>query len=246
MHVLIVHAHPEPTSFNAALTDVATEMLRQAGHAVEVSDLYRSGFDPVEGPDHYAPRADPHRFAALAEQRQAGQAGTLPSAVTAEIARLERADLVIFQFPVWWHAPPAMLKGWLDRVFVSGRLYTSTKRYDRGHFRGKRALVSVTAGAPAGTFGRGGRGGDLGAILWPLHYSLHYMGFTVLPPALAGGIQGHGYTYQGAEALAGHLEERKRVWAERLHRLDGDVPLRFPGWDDWDAAGRSVAAAATC
>lgn len=246
MQVLIVHVHPERTSFNAALTAVAAETLRQAGHAVEVSDLYRSGFDPVEGPAHYTPRADPDRFAALAEQRHAGRAGTLPAAVTAEIARLEHADLVIFQFPVWWHAPPAMLKGWLDRVFVSGMLYTSTRRYDRGHFRGKRALVSVTAGAPADAFGRGGRGGDLEAILWPLHYSLHYMGFTVLPPALAGGIQGHGYAYRDADALAAHLEGCKRAWAERLRRIDSDVPLHFPGWDDWDSAGRPLAAAAAC
>lgn len=173
MRALIVHCHPERQSFNAALKDVAMETLGRLGYTVEVSDLYAEGFDPVEGAGHYADRLNPDRFAALAEQRHASTAGTLPADVQREIARLERADLVVFQFPLWWHAQPALLKGWFDRVFVSGRLYTSTMRYDRGHFRGKRAIVSVTTGAPASAFGPGARGGDVAGLLWPFQYSLH-------------------------------------------------------------------------
>lgn len=134
MHALIVFAHPEPASFNGTLKDAAAARLEALGHTVEVSDLYGEAFDPVEGAAHYADRQDPDHFAALAEQRHAGQRGTLPADVRREIARIERADLVIFQFPLWWHAQPAILKGWFDRVFVNGLLYSGSKRYDRGFF----------------------------------------------------------------------------------------------------------------
>jgi len=213
---------------------VAAHTLRGLGHEVEVSDLYGERFDPVEKPEHYAQRADPGCFAPLGEQRHASRSGTLPEDVQREIARLERADLVVLQFPLWWHAQPAMLKGWFDRVFVSGGLYTSTMRYDRGYFRGKRALCSVTTGAPAETFGKDGRGGDMDVLLWPIQYSLHYMGFTVLPPFLAFGIQGHGYSYQDTGRFERRLERCQAEWAERLERLYEDEPIPFPGWKDWD------------
>ena len=119
-------------------------------------------------------------FSPLGEQRHAFETSSLPQDVQREIARLERADLVVFQFPIWWHGPPAILKGWIDRVFVSGGLYTSAMRYDRGYFRGRKAVCSVTTGAPEFAFGPGSRGGDIERILWSTHYSLHYMGFLRL------------------------------------------------------------------
>ena len=134
MRVLIVLAHPEPASFNGAMKDVAVATLTGLGHGVEVSDLYAMGFDPVEGPDRYAARRDADRFTAQTEQRHAWETGTLSPDVAAEIDKLERADLVIFQYPMWWYGMPAILKGWLDRVLVYGGLYTSTMRYDAGLF----------------------------------------------------------------------------------------------------------------
>lgn len=58
MQVLIVHCHPEPTSYNRALTGVAAAALRRSGHTVEISDLYAEGFDPVEGSGHYRALGD--------------------------------------------------------------------------------------------------------------------------------------------------------------------------------------------
>ena len=149
MRVLIIHCHPEPQSFNATLSRTAHRTLTEQGHAVRVSDLYGEGFQPVEGPQHYSDRADPAVFSPLAEQRHAWQQGNLPADVQREIDRLEWAELLILQFPLWWHGAPALLKGWFDRVMVSGGLYTSRMRYDAGYFRGRRALLSVTTGAPA-------------------------------------------------------------------------------------------------
>lgn len=183
MHIHIVHAHPEKTSYNNALTEAAFKHLANAGHIVTKSDLYLEQFDPVERGAHYKNRADRGVFAALSEQRHASGNDTLPIDVHREIESLRSADLLVLQFPLWWHGPPAILKGWMDRVFVNGGLYSSRMRYETGYFSGKRALVSVTTGAPKKAFGPGCRGGDFEVMLWPVHYSLHYMGFSVLPPA---------------------------------------------------------------
>ncbi|RDD61095.1 NAD(P)H-dependent oxidoreductase [Ferruginivarius sediminum] len=238
MHVLVVHAHPEPTSFNATLKNVAVDTLKRQGHSVEVSDLYAEGFDPAEKPEHYDNRVNVDCFSPLAEQRNACQTGTLPGDVHREIARLERADLVVFQFPLWWHAQPAILKGWFDRVFVSGGLYTSSMRYDQGYFRGKRAICSVTTGAPAETFEPNGRGGDIELLLWPIQFSLYYMGFDVLPPFIAFAIQGHGFGNMDEDSFKQQLERQKAEWASRLENAENTRPLPFPGWNDWDEIGR--------
>lgn len=241
MNALIVLAHPEPQSFNAGLKDVARDTLAARGYSVEVSDLYGQGFNPVEGAERYLDRANPKVFAPLAEQRNAWQTGRLPAEVRREVDRLERADLIILQFPLWWHAQPAILKGWFDRVFVSGGLYTSRMRYDRGYFRGKRAICSITSGAPAETFGPGRRGGDPDTMLWPIQYSLHYMGFSVVPPFLSFGIQGHGFSYQDEGGFGAHLEAQKAAWSRRLQCIEHDEPIPFPGWADWGEDGRPAA-----
>lgn len=241
MHTHIVHVHPEPASYNGALTRTAMRALQKQGGTVTVSDLYRTDFDPVERAGHYANRAATDSFAALNEQRQAWATGTLPENVAAEICHLERADLVILQFPLWWHGPPAMLKGWMDRVFVSGGLYTSRMRYDAGYFRGRRALVSVTTGAPRAAFGPNSRGGDLETMLWPVHYSMHYMGFSVLPPFVSYGVQGHGYRYEEESSLHDRLERNLDDWHARLSHLDDEEPLSFPGWSDWKEDGSAAA-----
>ena len=242
MHALIVHCHPEPVSFNGALTSVARTTLRERGFSVDITDLYREKFDPCERAEHYEHRKNNAVFSPLGEQRHAFDTKTLPEIVQREIARLEFADLVVFQFPIWWHGQPAMLKGWFDRIFVNGGLYTSAMRYDRGYFRGRRVVCSVTTGAPEIAFGPGSRGGDIERILWSTHYSLHYMGFHVLPPFVAFGIQGHGYVHSDEDSNDRCLTLYRKKWKERLQTLDRDTPLVFPVWDDWNEDGRSKSA----
>lgn len=150
---------------------------------------------------------------------------------------MEWADLVIFQFPLWWHAQPAILKGWFDRVLVYGGRYTSRMRYDHGYFRGKRAMLSVTVGSPEKAFQPFGRAGDMVAWLWPMHASLYYVGFDVLAPQVSYGIQGGGIRYQEEADIINHLEACKAAWASRLVSLSGERPIPFTGWDDWDDEG---------
>ncbi|EGU39629.1 putative NAD(P)H dehydrogenase (quinone) [Vibrio ichthyoenteri ATCC 700023] len=241
MHVLIVHCHPEPQSFNASMTNLAVEALEQAGHKVVVSDLYAQKFDPVERAEHYKSRIDSNRFDILSEQRNAYKTQTLDVDIKREIERLEQSDLVIFQFPLWWHQQPAMLKGWFDRVFVGGGLYTSTMRYDKGYFRGRRAICSVTSGAPLSTFTENGRGGgEIEILLRSINFSLHYMGFEVLPPYLATEIQNRGFTYKTPQQFELDLEAILQDWRSHVTQLNQLEPMHFYGWKDWDESGAEV------
>lgn len=225
---LVVLAHPEPLSLNAELAWLAVETLAAEGYRTELSDLYRAGFDPREDGSHYRTRLRSDFFDVQAEQRHAAGHGSLPNDVAREIDRVEAADLIVFQFPIWWFSAPAMMKGWVERVLVYGRTYTSAARYDRGHLRGRRALASVTTGGAETTFAFNGRNGDIDLLLWPFHMSLHYVGLDVLPPFTAFGIGDDSTVRANAKTgLVSHLA-----------KLQAMAPLPFNSWGDWDEAGQ--------
>ena len=175
-------AHPEPLSFNAHLVRSGAAALEAAGWSVSVSDLYAIGFDPCEGPGHFGDRANAARFDAQVEQRHASETGGLPKVVAHELDCLDRADLLVLQYPMWWHLPPAMLKGWFDRVLAYGAAYTSKMRFEKGRFAGKRAMLSVTVGTAQATYEHNGRSGDIDLLLWPVNFTLAYVGYEILAP----------------------------------------------------------------
>jgi len=187
MNVLIVYAHPEPTSFNGAMRDLAVETLSAQGHSVEVSDLYAMGWNAVAGPgDIDGPRSETSRFSLAREQTVAMENGTIAADIAAEQDKLIRADFVIFQFPVWWFSMPAILKGWADRVFARGFAYLPGRKYDTGMFKGKLAMLAATTGTSADTYAPDGIDGDILTVFWPIHNGLlRYTGFDVLPPYVA-------------------------------------------------------------
>jgi len=111
MNVLIVHAHPEPRSFNGAPTRTAVAALREQGHAVEVSDLYAMKWKPAaDADDHAGPREDQGYLPIDREQTFAHDAGTTVRDIVAEQEKVRRANVVLSQYPMWWSGPPAILK----------------------------------------------------------------------------------------------------------------------------------------
>jgi NAD(P)H dehydrogenase (quinone) len=237
MHAHFVLAHPEPRSFNAHLVRAGAAALERAGWTVGVSDLYALGFDPREGPAHFPERLDPDRFDPQAEQRHASGRGTLPGFVTAELGRMDRADLLVLQYPMWWHLPPAMLKGWFDRVFAYGDGYTSSKRFEDGRFAGRRAMLSVTVGTSRETYAHDGRSGDIDLMLWPVNFSLAYVGYTVLEPFVAYGVEG-GLRYSDPAAIEVRLKAAVSQFETALAGIAGRRAIPFNRKAEWGADGR--------
>jgi NAD(P)H dehydrogenase (quinone) len=183
MRALIVHAHPEPASFNGSLTRAAVDALQRAGHAVRVSDLHAMGFDPVSDRRNFTTVADASRLKQQVEEEHASAVGGYVQELQAEMDKLAWCDVLILQFPLWWMGMPAIMKGWIDRVFAVGRAYGGGRYYSRGVFRGKRALCSVTAGGSALMFSEGGDHGPIERALFPIHHGiLGFVGFSVLEP----------------------------------------------------------------
>ena len=136
MRVLLIYCHPNPESFTAALRAAAERGLAAAGHDVRVADLYGEEFDPVLRREE---RAAYHT------------AGENERPIAAEIERIKWAEALVFVYPTWWYGQPAMLKGWLDRVWVPHVTFTmptETKPIGR-NMTNIRIIVAVTTlGSP--------------------------------------------------------------------------------------------------
>jgi NAD(P)H dehydrogenase (quinone) len=135
MRILYIYCHPLPESFHAAIRKIVLAALNDAGHQVDLLDLYAEGFDPVlseEGRRHYH---DVSRNRAGLEDY---------------IARLTSAEVLILQFPTWCFGLPAMLKGFFDRMIVPGVAFDLS---DPAHVKPtlrniKRIVGIVTYGRP--------------------------------------------------------------------------------------------------
>ena len=220
LRVFIVHAHPEPQSFNGALTATATEALRAAGHEVQVSNLYALKWDPVSDRRNFTTTKDAAYFKQQTEELHASANDGFASDIQAELDKLDWCDALIFQFPLWWFGLPAILKGWVDRVFAMGRVYGGGKWYDAGVFRGKRALCSVTTGGPTSIYMPDGLNGDIQAVLEPINHGMFYFtGFDVLPPFIV-----YGPARMSAEQRAAELQR----YRDCVLQLDTLAPIAYP------------------
>jgi putative NADPH-quinone reductase len=108
MKCLVVVAHPVPESLSHALANIVVNTLRNAGHDVEIEDLYQNEFEPALTPNerqsYYRPPFD-------------------AAAVQTEVEHLRAAEALVLVFPTWWFGFPAILKGWFDRVWAPGVAY---------------------------------------------------------------------------------------------------------------------------
>jgi NAD(P)H dehydrogenase (quinone) len=133
MKILIVYAHPNPQSFNHAILEAFTSGLSESGHTYEVVDLYATRFNPcLDGED-------------LAKL----MAGKTPEDILAQQEKVSRAEGIVFIHPVWWAGAPAILKGWVDKVFSMGFAYSFDQKTGRpfGLLKHRKGLVINTAGA---------------------------------------------------------------------------------------------------
>lgn len=184
---LIVHAHPEPQSFSTAQMRAAADTLLASGYQLDILDLYAEDWCPVLAREDF-PGSEGH-FKPQAAQLRAVEDGTLGATVQSHLDRLLAADLLILSFPMWWFSVPAILKGWMDRVFVMGAVFGG----DHGLFgnaalAGKQAMLLLTTGGSNESFRPGGEFGSMDDFLFHIHRGmLEFVGYRVLDPVITYG-----------------------------------------------------------
>ncbi|WP_338700537.1 NAD(P)H-dependent oxidoreductase [Streptomyces sp. Q6] len=226
MKVLWVVAHPERRSLTGTLWEEGTRALEEEGHEVRVSDLYGMNWKAVVDEGDFAEEAGSGRrlFVGRAQER-AFRGGGLSDDVRAEQEKVRWADVVVFHFPMWWFGPPAILKGWFDRVLTQGFAFGvadddgGVRRYGDGGLAGKRAWVVTSVGARASGFGARGVHGEMEEVLFPLlHGTFWYTGMEALPPFVV-----YGADRCDARGYARTVGELRR----RVRELAGMSPLAY-------------------
>ena len=227
MNVLIVYAHPEPLSLNGSIKNFAVERLEAAGHSVQVSDLYAMNWKPALDADDSLDGAATERFDAALDSRRAFVGGRQSADIALEQQKLIWADAVILQFPMWWFSMPAILKGWVERVYAHGFAYGVGEhsdrrwgdRYGEGSLAGKRAMLIVTTGGWESHYSPRGINGPIDDILFPIqHGILYYPGFEVLPPFVV---------YRTSRVDEARFETIREDLGRRLDTLATTAPIAF-------------------
>lgn len=140
MNILVVFAHPNPKSFGKGIVDTIKNTIEEKGDTVKVRDLYTIHFDPLLKPSDF----------------EEFQSGTVPSDIKVEQDNIRWADTIIFVYPVWWAGMPAMLKGYVDRVFSYGFGYEYVNGSPVGLLKGKRGLFFSTTRSPSDLYEQSG------------------------------------------------------------------------------------------
>lgn len=130
MNHLVIFAHPNPASFNHAILEAYTGELTAAGHEVHIRDLYATGFNPV----------------ILQSDYDMINRGTPPDDIRQEQDLIRQAGIMTFIFPVFWAGMPAILKGYIEKVFSLGFAYAFEGDRPKGMLRGRKAVIINTTG----------------------------------------------------------------------------------------------------
>lgn len=236
MNILWIYAHPEPRSLSGSLKDDGLRMLEELGHDVQVSDLYAMRWKPTVDAADYTDHDPDRPLVVTSASKRAYRTDALTDDVRAEQAKLDWADAVVFQYPLWWYGMPAIMKGWVDRVFVKGYAYGvhdpehpgRTLRYGEGKLAGKRALAVVAIGGPESTYGPRGINGPLEDVLFPLlHGTFWYAGMDAMPPLVV---------YGSDRVSEEQYADAATALRKRLAGLatDAPIPYRYQNGGDYD------------
>ncbi len=133
MQHLIVVAHPAEDSFTMGLTRAYAAKLEQLGHSQKIYNLYRMGFNPVLAAHELLPVSTDHPVSADVMQAQEA---------------IRAADVLTIIYPLWWMSMPAIMKGYIDRVFARGFAYEFQNGIVHGLLSGKKGVLITLSGAP--------------------------------------------------------------------------------------------------
>jgi NAD(P)H dehydrogenase (quinone) len=237
MNVLIVYAHPERRSLNGTLNDFVAARLRANGHSVDVSDLYAMNWKATLDARDVRERSDERGekpFHPSLDSKHAFEHGLQSRDIEREQDKLRRADALILQFPMWWFSMPAIMKGWIERVYAYGFGYGVGEhsdthwgdRYGEGRMSGKRAMIVTTTGGWESHYAPRGINGPIDDVLFHIqHGMLFYPGFDVLPPYVV---------YRSGRMDEARLDTIRAELGERLDTLWTSAPIAYRRQNDGD------------
>lgn len=196
MRHLIIYAHPNENSLNHSLLNTVVENLQSQNHEVVIRDLYKIGFDPVLS------LADMH-----------GQrTGKVSEDVQPEQEYISWAEQITFIYPIWWTGLPAIMKGYIDRVFSYGFAYRYDQGIQKGLLKGKKAVIINTHGKSHEEYERMGM--DKALTLTSDHGIFIYSGLEIIQ---------HLFFDKADKASSENLE----IWKDRIRNVYAEVSLNF-------------------
>lgn len=130
MRHLIIYAHPNENSLNHSILETVVENLEAQNHEIVIRDLYTIGFDPVLS----------------LEDMQGQRMGKVADDVKLEQDYISWAEQITFIYPIWWTGLPAIMKGYIDRVFSYGFAYRYDQGVQKGLLKEKKAVIINTHG----------------------------------------------------------------------------------------------------
>ena len=171
-------------------SDAGSTRCAKEGTRSSCPTFMRWGSIPSPRADDFLERRFPEQLHYDREQKYAVEHSAFAPDIQAEIDKLLWCDLLILQFPLWWFSVPAMMKGWIDRVFVNGVAYGKGRRFDAGGLKGRKGMLALTTACHSDMAEPDGLLADIHINLWPLQAgTLAYAGMQVLPPFIGWSIQ---------------------------------------------------------
>ncbi len=209
------------------MRNTVVESLKLSGWQTTVTDLHQSKFNPIAGAEDFDQRVREDYLVYAKEQRHGWANKSIAPEIADEVENLLSADLLVLVFPIYWFSVPAQMKGWIDRVMLSGVFYGGRDIYARGGMNGKRALVVASLGGREHMFGPSAIHGELkGMLRHLLQGTLGYVGYSVLDPYFA-----YHVPYIDDDARKGMLKNLSEI----TRNLDVREVMDMPDLENFDA-----------
>lgn len=141
MNILLIYCNPSSESYSHAIKTIITEVCSANGHEVILRDLYAMKFDPV----------------LTMTEMEAIKRGEISDEIKQEHDHIRKADLIILIYPLWWNGPPALLKGYVDRIFSYGFAYSYNEQGAVKLLTEKNIIIFTPNGTPKDIYEKNGR-----------------------------------------------------------------------------------------
>lgn len=213
MKVYGILVHPERQSLNGALFDTAIDFFQKKKYQVDTLDLFRSDFDPWAIHDQITTDNQTNNYS---HKWFAADARNLLSEFSQrEIERLKNSDVLYVQSPIWWWGLPALMKAYIENVFIYNVLFSLDNEHTRENkdstvfkfLRGKKMLLSITTGSSEKFMIE--HFNTVDNMLAPVTARFEFLGYDLLPIHHSGALSGQSNSSSQIELFQNYLKSVK-------------------------------------